>query len=524
MRTKILIGILITFALSMGSMAFSIIGFNGLKDKIKIINEIYLPSLKTLGQIESQLTLFEQDFDKSMSQTGIRPKLIDLQSIVGKLESLTSAIEYEESVAFLSKIEDLSRLAKTFEGDVRKHFAGPEHVDPIELQKLYSEKSELKQNIRSIIRNIDRESQLYSIDMQKQMNSYGILATLMLAVSLMVSVILLFVIAGSLKPLGPLTELVQKITSNGFSFAESELNTLRGFRKDEIGGLAKDISFMLQSLKDRNDSLEKQRKNLESAHLEMARQNVLLKQTQSKLMHQEKLALVGKLTAQIAHEVRNPLNSLGLQVDLLIDNLSDNREAIESLHSIRNAVDRLNAITDSYLGLTKSTPSGVGVAFDIFESLQEFRKFNDPWIKGQGVTLEIDVKKGTRVKFDARGLQQILLNLVKNSLEAFGRETLNAKISIRVSESVNENCVDVVVADNGPGIKEADKNKVFSPYFTTKADGTGIGLSYCKQLIEAHSGSMDFSSREGRGTIFLLRLPRDGVENERTLPRKDISC
>jgi len=143
--------------------------------------------------------------------------------------------------------------------------------------------------------------------------------------------------------------------------------------------------------------------------------------------------------------------------------------------------------------------------------LQVFKEILDPLseeFKSRGIEVETSIAEDVKwVEGDPRKLKQVFLNLVKNAMEA-----MKDGGAIRVSASPSDDLVEIKVADEGHGISEKDKDKLFTPFFTTKSKGTGLGLCVVKRIVEQHkNGSISLESEEGRGTVFTVRLPRSSM-------------
>lgn len=476
------------------------------------VNEIFVPSIKVLTQIESQLFLFEQDLDRALADGKIRPKLVDLQSMESKLNYLAklqsgTGDEYDYSQA----VQSLQKSFSQFSYSVDRALSVKNIAElPTTLPE---DRAMLRQDLRSMIRIFEHEARMQALAMQNRVSRSGIAVTLLLAVLLIVSVSLIYLTSSALEPLRPLTQLIQRISERGFQGEEADVLQLAQGRHDEVGTLAREFAMMVSSLKDRSLKIEEQKHNLERAHLEMARQNMALRQTQAKLVHQEKLALVGKLSAQVAHEIRNPLNALGLHLDFLETQSEWRTEAArQSMHSLRKELDRLASLTDGYLNLAR-TPKLEPMAVSLNELALETKELYAPWLGGQKIDLDINLGSKSLARADRQQIAQVFGNLLKNAGESFGERHATRKIRLETRDRLEEGWVEFICEDNGRGIPERVAKEIFSPFFTTKASGTGIGLAYSKQLVEASGGSISFASREGQGTIFSVRLPMSGVVN-----------
>lgn len=227
------------------------------------------------------------------------------------------------------------------------------------------------------------------------------------------------------------------------------------------------------------------------------------------LVRTERLATAGKMAAMITHEVRNPLSSIGLNTELLEEELGQLppdrvAEGQGLCRSIISEVDRLTEITEEYLQLTrlpnpKLQEESLG---RIVESVVQF--FGDQMRKlGVEIDVEIDADLPT-LSLDEGQIRQALLNLIRNAGdELAGQE--DALIRIRVRNQGEH--TELEVADNGKGIPEEIMERLFEAFVSTKSSGTGLGLALTQQIIEDHGGSISVANGPDSGAIFTLRLP-----------------
>jgi signal transduction histidine kinase len=234
-----------------------------------------------------------------------------------------------------------------------------------------------------------------------------------------------------------------------------------------------------------------------------------LRELESKLHQVEKAAVVGRLAAAIAHEIRNPLNYINLTLDHLRSSFAPEdaakRETFERLaDQLKSEVQRINRhITDF---LKYSRPSALELEpLDLRVQAEDALRV----ISGQAAERGIDTNleeqgKVPLVVADKDSLHSVFTNLLINSLEAIdgGGGSVGIKLT---AESTNRACVEIT--DTGRGIAPEDIAKVFEPYYSTKETGTGLGLAIVKKAIDDHGGSISVSSKVGSGTTFTIVLP-----------------
>ncbi|MBW1798659.1 MAG: MCP four helix bundle domain-containing protein [Deltaproteobacteria bacterium] len=225
------------------------------------------------------------------------------------------------------------------------------------------------------------------------------------------------------------------------------------------------------------------------------------------LLQAEKMALVGKLSAGMAHSIRNPLTSVKMRLFSLSRTLEMLDPQKEDFEVISDEIRHIDTIVENFLVFSRPpklkmqrvSPSDV---VDLAIKLLEHRL--------QSYEVEIQLQRRLplpEIQADPEQLKEVLVNLVVNACEAMEGGGL---IVIHEEKSFAEPLGKVVVirlTDNGPGIPESIQDKVLQPFFTTKEEGTGLGLSIAFRIVEQHGGWLDLTSKEGEGTTFVITLP-----------------
>jgi signal transduction histidine kinase len=277
----------------------------------------------------------------------------------------------------------------------------------------------------------------------------------------------------TLRPLGVLRRRARQV-------AEGEYTQRTGVTShDEIGDLAREFDAMADAIQER----------------------------EHRLIRSERLATVGRMAAQIAHEVRNPLSSIGLNAELLGDELSTEAdEARRMVASIIGEVDRLTEITETYLRFTR-LPRPKLEREDLGGLVASVVAMGRGEIVQEGITLDVDIAPDLpELPADEAQLRQALINLVRNAREALASAPTK-RLGISVANDGPSGCLLVRVSDSGAGIDQHDLGKIFDPFFSTKAQGTGLGLALVQQIVVDHGGRIDVESVPGRGTVFTLAFP-----------------
>ncbi|ACL63961.1 histidine kinase [Anaeromyxobacter dehalogenans 2CP-1] len=235
------------------------------------------------------------------------------------------------------------------------------------------------------------------------------------------------------------------------------------------------------------------------------------------LLRAERLAAVGRISAQITHEIRNPLNAIGLNAELLAEEIAalpaPPAEATGLVSAISREVDRLNAVTEEYLRFAR-LPRPQLERHDLNEILGGLLDFLGPELAAARVAVHRALAPGLPgVRCDEGQLRAVFLNLLRNSREAMPGGGTVTVVTRRADSGA---AVEAELGDTGGGIPPGDLTRIFEPFYSTKERGTGLGLAFTQQVVEEHGGTIRCESTVGRGTIFTLRFPavQDRVEHE----------
>lgn len=215
----------------------------------------------------------------------------------------------------------------------------------------------------------------------------------------------------------------------------------------------------------------------------------------------QKLELVGSLAASTAHEIRNPLTGIKGLVQLLSEKY-DNPNDQFYFSVIHKEIERINEIVSEFLILGKPTAQKVEIV-DLTKVLKEL----DPLITSEATLNSIEIycdnpSNPVNVKCTKDQMKQVILNITRNAFEAMEN---GGKISIELSEK--KHFCELVVKDNGVGISQESIDKLFTPFYTSKETGTGLGLVVCKRILESFDGKIYISSKINRGTTVTVTLP-----------------
>ena len=223
----------------------------------------------------------------------------------------------------------------------------------------------------------------------------------------------------------------------------------------------------------------------------------------------ERMAVIGTLASGLAHEIRNPLNSLNLNMQMLEEEACerDGGRSGEKLLSItRSEINRLENLVTDFLSYAKPRPLDLEEisALELFERVTQVLSGE---IRAQGVEVRIASESSQeKVRVDRDQINQLLLNLTKNALAAAREIDRPGHIELRARPKGNR--LSLEVSDNGKGVPETDRPKIFDLFFSTRKGGTGLGLAIVERIARSHGGEVEIDSIPGEGTTLRVLLPR----------------
>ncbi len=283
--------------------------------------------------------------------------------------------------------------------------------------------------------------------------------------------IVLWLVQATLRPLRQLCDSAREVARGNYR------ERVAADSPDEVGALGREFNAMAAALAER----------------------------EQRLRRSEQLATVGKMAAQITHEVRNPLTSIGLNAELLADEFTDkDREAQKLAKAIVREVDRLTDITEQYLRFAR-LPEPRFEPTSVSELLRSLLLFLDGELRARGVTVVAQLDAALpQVPLDDNQVRQAALNLVRNAAEAMtdcppGERVLTVRSRWQEGTAVGGPqgpAVAVDIIDRGPGIAPEHLRQIFEPFFTTKKGGTGLGLALALEVVARHGGQLSVHSPE----------------------------
>lgn len=278
----------------------------------------------------------------------------------------------------------------------------------------------------------------------------------------------------------PLVELQEKIEKVGRGDLEVTVNFAH--RNDEIGDLGRNFNHMVQQLRESRQEIDR------------------LHRTQ--ISRAEHLATLGELATGLAHEIRNPLAGIAGVIEIIGRDLPETSPAREVVKDVRQEIARINHIVTDLLHTARPSPPETRKS-NLNTTVRHAVMLGRQHALSRGIEVALHEDAALpEVEHDSDQIHQVLLNLLLNATQA-----IEGKGTVTVTLRSNRGFAVVDVADTGRGISSEHLPNIFRPFYTTKGDGTGLGLSLARRIVEDHQGRIEVTSIAGQGTTFSVMLP-----------------
>jgi len=317
----------------------------------------------------------------------------------------------------------------------------------------------------------------------------------------------LSIYAGHIMLLKNVVRPIKTLASATIEFAEGKLDKrVSTDSRTEIGQLYSSFNRMAEKLQGNDEFLRKFNEELENKvrerTVELQNANEELQKTQKALIRTEKIAAVGQIAAGVTHEIKNPLNSLSINAQMLMRELSADSSAHESAMLIKSEINRINNILEEFVKFAKF-PEPRLTDSDINRVVKEVADLISESAKDSGITLSLSLQENIPVvRLDQWQFREVLINLTQNAIRAMKQ---GGELELQ-TVLAGDNIV-IQVKDTGEGIPEANLGRIFSPFFSTREGGLGLGLSIVQRIVESHGGRINCMSNIGAGTVFEVFLP-----------------
>lgn len=306
------------------------------------------------------------------------------------------------------------------------------------------------------------------------------------------------------RPVGDLVRAARTIAEGRLN--EPVTQPSGGPSRDELAFLAAGFEEMRQSLRQKIGQLDAANARLSERNAEVERALDQLRRTQEELVRAERLAVTGRMTAQLSHEINNPVHNIQSLLSSSLRKLPPDAPSRELTAVALDEVNRLARLTSQMLEFYRGSvvPMETG-SVEISALLRDLMRAHEESFAAGGVRITADLPAGLPpVEGSADKLRQVFLNLILNA-----RDAMPEGGALRLVAREREGTIDVSVQDTGVGIPPAHMEKIFDAFFTTKSDvsGVGLGLSVSDAIVRRHGGRITVTSTEGRGTTFTVHLP-----------------
>lgn len=494
-----------TFAVALAAFglvaAFAVERMRSLGTDLRLLSEGYLPLTRIAAQIDVKDWVTTRAIEVLAMEPAarrtflplarahfpavVKEKLTEARAVLAKARQSASGADAAFFAGVAERIEALDLHWSAFDEAAKALFDALERSEPGEDDPALAERTDA---VRRLEKRLSLDVKLLQAALDGQVadrvhaaeraeRRSAVLIVIYSLVAAAVGLGAMLIGQRLLAPIRTLTEGVKGVAAGDLS------RSVVVQRDDELGLLAREFNAMARSLG----------------------------QQRAELLRAERLAAVGRISAQITHEIRNPLNAIGLNAELLAEELEGGERAPEAralVQAIGREVDRLNAVLEEYLRFAR-LPKSELAREDLNEILSALVEFLRPEFQSKKIDLELELLDGPLpVNADEGQLRAAFLNLLRNSREAMPR---GGTITL-VTRPIGAGLVEAEVRDTGGGIPLETQSRIFDAFYSTKEKGTGLGLAFTQQVVQEHGGTIQCTSAPGRGTSFVIRLPAAAAE------------
>ncbi|KAA3657329.1 MAG: sensor histidine kinase [Calditrichaeota bacterium] len=410
--------------------------------------------------VQTQLKKLEHDFNLTRSYL-IDPKFKILVDSEGKIAIGSPVVHLHPH---------LLELESTLQGDARYTILYRGNDDVYYKSAFAAIKT--KDSTVTAIYCVDASPEFLQV-LENIKNSIIFINSASFAIAVFISFFLAKSIANPVKKLMNATERMRR----GDLTRPVEIKT-----RDEIGYLGDVFNSMQEAIRSQQEKL------------------------QNRIEEKERMAYLGELSAAVAHEIRNPLNSIELYMGLVKRQIGTETGATNNIEKIHLEIKALNSIVTSFLKFARQ-PAPEIKKINLNDIIQATLFLANKELKENDI--EVHMNLGTKeiiLWADGNQLKQAFLNIVLNSIQAMPKQGI---LTLSTEEIAEGEFVMLYIRDTGCGMPASDRDRIFQPFFSTKNRGTGLGLAIVKNIIEAHHGTIFVESEVQKGTIFSVKLPMD---------------
>ncbi len=504
LSARILAGFVVLIAVFTATMVWIVSYMNDLRSEIAVIRTRYLRvtivAKDLAGQQQLLVAYLKEEMAGETSATVVERRIARLRAnratSVGQLRTTLANLRGEPrghgalAGRYLDRVAAVERAIADLDGPYlallaappieRSLTAQPPVVDPVALTEairardlLLAGESRLRTTLVELDNTLRTRTEQIAGNLEYNARRLRLFTGVMGVIAVAVGVLITLWVTISLRPLGRLRSAARRIAAGDYGSRIAETGPA------EVADLAREFNAMGRAVEER----------------------------EREVVRAERLAAVGKMAAMITHEVRNPLSSIGLNAELLEDELAAlaaGDEAKELCRAIGREVDRLTAITEEYLSFAR-LPTPRLAAGSVTVVVDDLARFVRDDLASRGVALSVEHEAAVpRALLDEGQIRQSVLNLVRNAAEAVAGHG-GGHVAIRTRAEGEQ--VAIEVADDGPGVPADLRDRLFDPFVSTKDGGTGLGLALTHQIVRDHGGTLTLTP-DGPGATFTIRLPR----------------
>lgn len=518
LRSKVFAFLSCLLLTSLGGVGVSFVLTQRVNARLSEINLRLVPFQRELMQLSSDTEMIQRELDRSLgfshwSDPRWKPKRIPTWAINvqrATLDQIQSANLINEP--WKNWYQRVSRLNQELSKGAESLFLELQSAHRDQAALIYPEwlksMETLQKEVEWAKHELDQETHAAFRDAQGQVQNLRFALQILVLAVVAVALVVIWMGERALRPIATLRAVVKQINQRGHLTADERagLPAISIQQRDEVSELAREFHQMATTLIEREKMIEFQKTRLEEQNKALMQMGEL----QKRLQQAEHLAAVGRLSAQVAHEVGNPLHSIGLESELALEVL--NRMAPEksasaisikqALTTIMASVERLQKIIQNYLKLSRLSP-GEKRRVDLQVCVENAIATYANELNRTGVRMDwhfdAELESAGVVFGDPDLLEYAIGNLIRNSLQALEKQTrCDRRITIGLANAGGGRAL-FRFEDSGPGMDPAVRANLFKPFFTTKAQGTGLGLSFVKKVFTDFGGDFRLCDPESGG-------------------------
>ncbi len=466
LKVKLVSSFTVVFLVTAFSSIASIFAISRVEQKVEVMEQMAVITLQTL--------LVRQK-EKNFLLYGNLQELADAKNLLTDIRKKISKLD----PTYLKDFKDVNILINSYEKIINKFLSGKEYGKAENVLK-----ATLREKGHTLMTMIIKRANFLKNKLETEILKYKEMSFLLLWVAIPIGLLLcLFLAEWILEPI----EYVRKQAINVMS------GKIKAIPVEPIANKCVECDGLVRSINKMLDTVESK---------------------QQQLIQSEKLAAIGKVTAGIAHEINNPLNNISLTAEVLLEDMENMTcdERREMINDILVQAERARDIVHHLLQFSRMKKSALREKVDLAKLVEDTLALLKNELKITRTKVKTKVEKGVAIIFgNPNQLQQVLVNIILNAMQAMG-ERGSLEISLRVDKKTKKAYLSI--KDNGPGIPENVLEHILEPFYTTKKDGTGLGLSVSYGIIKEHKGEIHIDSKKGKGTTVTIELPLIEKEEE----------